>query len=136
MMAMAHARNRMAVNDRRLSLKQGSFEKLPVDDASMDGILAVNVLYFVEPLTSALAEAWRVLRLADRWSSTSRTSPSCRGFNSTGATPDRHSISGAFADCSAQALSGRVRSKFAACGFHSGFAEFWQRSPSRSVCHI
>jgi hypothetical protein len=50
MMAMAHARNRLAVNDGRLSLKQGSFEKLPVNDASMDGILAVNVLYFVEPL--------------------------------------------------------------------------------------
>jgi SAM-dependent methyltransferase len=62
MMAMAHARNRMAVNDGRLSLRQGSFEKLPVNDASMDGILAVNVLYFVEPLKSALAEAWRVLR--------------------------------------------------------------------------
>jgi SAM-dependent methyltransferase len=62
MMAMAEARNRVAADDGRLSLKRGAFEKLPVSDASMDGILAVNVLYFVQPLKLSLAEAWRALR--------------------------------------------------------------------------
>ncbi|MGO4563468.1 class I SAM-dependent methyltransferase [Rhizobium sp. 2YAF20] len=136
MMAMVHARNHLAVNDGRLSLKQRSFEKLSVDDASMDGILAVNVLYFVEPLKSALAEAWRVLRpgrslviyVRDK-SVMSRLQFDGRDTRQTFDKRD-------FTDCSAQALSGRVKSKFAACGFRSGFAEFWQMSPSRSVCHI
>lgn len=58
----ASARNRDAIAEGRLSLKRGFFEKLPLGDGSVDGILAVNVIYFVQPLIAALSEARRVLR--------------------------------------------------------------------------
>lgn len=62
MLREAAARNRRAIAEGRLSLSSGSFERLPFKDASVDGILAVNVLYFVGSLMAALAEARRVLR--------------------------------------------------------------------------
>lgn len=62
MRRLARAKNANAVAAGRISLVQGNFERLPFSDASMDGILAVNVLYFVDPISSALAEARRVLR--------------------------------------------------------------------------
>ena len=58
----AAERNRSAIADGRLSLLRGSFESLPLPDSSVDRILAVNVMYFVGPLLTALAEARRVLR--------------------------------------------------------------------------
>ena len=62
MRRLARAKNANAVAAGRISIMQGNFECLPFFDASMDGILAVNVLYFVDPISSALAEARRVLR--------------------------------------------------------------------------
>lgn len=62
MLREASLRNRRAIAEGRLSLSRGSFERLPLKDASVDGILAVNVLYFIGPLLAALAEARRVLR--------------------------------------------------------------------------
>lgn len=62
MRRMARANNSYIIAKGRMSLKRGYFERLPLPDASMDGILAVNVLYFVNPLSDALAEARRVLR--------------------------------------------------------------------------
>lgn len=62
MRRLARAKNKTALAKGHMSLKQGTFERLPLRDASVDGILAVNVLYFVDPITSALAEARRVLR--------------------------------------------------------------------------
>lgn len=62
MFRAATARNRVPIGDGKLSLKRGSFESLPVQDASVDRVLAVNVLYFVSSLIAALSEARRVLR--------------------------------------------------------------------------
>lgn len=58
----ATARNAAAISAGRMTLRRGSFEALPLPDASVDRILAVNVLYFVGPLRAAFAEARRVLR--------------------------------------------------------------------------
>ncbi|MCM2294659.1 methyltransferase domain-containing protein [Allorhizobium sp. BGMRC 0089] len=62
MRRLARAKNKTAIAEGNMSLKQGTFERLPLRDESVDGILAVNVLYFVDPISSALAEARRVLR--------------------------------------------------------------------------
>lgn len=62
MFEAATRRNADAIGARRMTLLHGAFEALPMQDASVDRILAVNVLYFVGPLTTALAEAHRVLR--------------------------------------------------------------------------
>lgn len=62
MRRLARANNASAITEGRMSLKQGTFEHLPLPDMSVDGILAVNVLYFVDPLSLALTEARRVLR--------------------------------------------------------------------------
>jgi SAM-dependent methyltransferase len=62
MRRLATATNANAVAEGSMLLKQGTFECLPLSDASVDGILAVNVLYFVDPISVALREARRVLR--------------------------------------------------------------------------
>ncbi len=62
MFRAASLRNEGAIRDGRLRLKRGSFERLTLQDSSVDRILAVNVLYFVGPLKAAFAEARRVLR--------------------------------------------------------------------------
>jgi SAM-dependent methyltransferase len=62
MFRQAQARNRAAIQDGKLKLIQGSFERLPLESASVDKVLAVNVIYFCSPTGTALAEAHRVLR--------------------------------------------------------------------------
>ncbi|QKC82051.1 class I SAM-dependent methyltransferase [Mesorhizobium sp. NZP2077] len=62
MVRQAQIRNRAAIQDGKLKLIHGTFERLPVESASMDKILAVNVIYFCSPTGTALAEAHRVLR--------------------------------------------------------------------------
>jgi len=43
-------------------LIEGSFEQIPLENATVDKILAVNVIYFFSPTGAAIAEAHRVLR--------------------------------------------------------------------------
>jgi SAM-dependent methyltransferase len=62
MFRQAQARNRAAIQDGKLKLIQGTFERLPLESASVDKVLAVNVIYFCSPIGTALAEARRVLR--------------------------------------------------------------------------
>ncbi len=62
MLEQAAFHNRRAIAEGRVRLLQGTFESLPLDDASVDRILAVNVAYFMSPTGHALAEARRVLR--------------------------------------------------------------------------
>ena len=62
MFRQAQARNRAAIENGRLKLIHGTFEPLPLESASVDKILAVNVIYFWSSDGSALAEAHRVLR--------------------------------------------------------------------------
>lgn len=62
MFRAASLRNEHAIREGRLRLKRGSFERLMLQDSSVDRILAVNVVYFVGSLKAAFAEARRVLR--------------------------------------------------------------------------
>lgn len=62
MLRQAQARNRAAIEDGKLKLIQGSFEQLPLESATVDKVLAVNVIYFCSTTGTALAEARRVLR--------------------------------------------------------------------------
>jgi SAM-dependent methyltransferase len=62
MFAQAVARNRTAIRSGRVLLHQCSFDELPLRDASIDKILAVNVIYFWTNAGPILREARRVLR--------------------------------------------------------------------------
>lgn len=62
MFRQAQTRNRAAIQRGRLKLIQGTFECLSLESASVDKVLAVNVIYFCSPDGTALAEARRVLR--------------------------------------------------------------------------
>lgn len=62
MLRQAQARNRVAIEAGKLKLIQGRFEQLPLESATVDKVLAVNVIYFCWPTGTALAEARRVLR--------------------------------------------------------------------------
>ena len=62
MMRQAKARNRQSISAGTIRLARASFEALPLADAAVDKILAVNVIYFFPPRGRALAEARRVLR--------------------------------------------------------------------------
>lgn len=62
MFRQAQARNRTAIRHGKLKLIQGTFECLSLESASVDKVLAVNVIYFCSPDGTALAEARRVLR--------------------------------------------------------------------------
>jgi ubiquinone/menaquinone biosynthesis C-methylase UbiE len=53
--------------DDRLTLLAGSITALPLDDASVDGAICVNVAYFVADLDLAFAEVARVLRPGGRF---------------------------------------------------------------------
>ncbi len=61
MVSIATARNQASIDAGRLRLAEGSFEALPLPEQSVDAVLAVNILYFVDPLHKALSEAYRVL---------------------------------------------------------------------------
>jgi ubiquinone/menaquinone biosynthesis C-methylase UbiE len=50
----------------RLRLHRAPIEQLPLDDASLDGAITVNTLYFVADLDRAPGELARVLRQSGR----------------------------------------------------------------------
>lgn len=62
MLARARRRNMREIRSGHVVLKQGSFDDLPLPDASVDKILAVNVVYFWDDARPVLAEVRRVLR--------------------------------------------------------------------------
>ena len=66
MLSVATRRNEASIREGRLRLAEGTFEALPLSDRSIDVVLAVNILYFVEPLARALSEAHRVLKPGGR----------------------------------------------------------------------
>ena len=65
MIAQARQGNAVALGEGRLTLLRADFSTLPMETGSMDGVLAVNVAYFMEDAT-AIAEACRVLRPGGR----------------------------------------------------------------------
>ncbi len=62
MLARARRRNIRLIRSGRVALTEGSFERLPFPDDSIDKVLAVNVAYFWSDASPALTEARRVLR--------------------------------------------------------------------------
>jgi SAM-dependent methyltransferase len=65
---LARARTRFAreVTAGRLALHRASMAKLPLPDCSVDGLITVNTLYFVDELVPALQEFARILTPAGR----------------------------------------------------------------------
>lgn len=66
MLRAAHRDFRREAATGRLTLLQGGVEDLPLPDASIDGLITVNTLYFVEDLPAAFQEIARVLTGAGR----------------------------------------------------------------------
>lgn len=62
MLELARRRNVTAIRAGRVALRQSPFEALPLPDASVDKILAVNVVYFWTDAAPILREVRRVLR--------------------------------------------------------------------------
>jgi ubiquinone/menaquinone biosynthesis C-methylase UbiE len=66
MLRQAERRNRKAIREGRVLLYRSDFDQLPFDDASIDRILAVNVIYFWSDTRRTLDEVRRVLRPGGR----------------------------------------------------------------------
>lgn len=66
MLDTARRRFRSAVAAGRLHLHEGTLQRLPLPDASLDGVLTVNTIYFVDDLAPALDELARVLKPTGR----------------------------------------------------------------------
>jgi ubiquinone/menaquinone biosynthesis C-methylase UbiE len=62
MVEQAQVRNRRTIEAGRVYLYEAAFDRLPFEDASVDKILAVNVIYFWQDSAAVLAEIRRVLR--------------------------------------------------------------------------
>ena len=67
MVSIAASRNEASIASTTLKIAEGTFEALPMPNRSVDTILAVNILYFVDPLEKALSEAYRVLKPGGRF---------------------------------------------------------------------
>lgn len=65
MLAQSSRRNRAVFDSGRLALVRGDFAELPLEDGSVDRVLAVNTVYFMRDST-AVREARRVLRTGGR----------------------------------------------------------------------
>ncbi len=66
MLRQALIRNRRAIGRGRVILQRATFERLPFPDASIDKILAVNVIYFWRDIILIFHEIRRVLRPGGR----------------------------------------------------------------------
>jgi len=66
MVIQARRRNRAAIAAGRVVLHRADFDDLPLPDASVDKVLAVNVVYFWDDAPAILGEVRRVLRPGGR----------------------------------------------------------------------
>ena len=66
MLAAAQRRHRADVQAGRMTLVPGVLEQLPLQHASVDGLVTVNTLYFVEDVAAVFRELARVLRPSGR----------------------------------------------------------------------
>ena len=62
MLALASRNNKRGIEEGRVQLSLGRFDALPWQSATIDKILAVNVIYFFSETAEELREARRVLR--------------------------------------------------------------------------
>jgi arsenite methyltransferase len=66
MLTAARRHRHRDVTEGRLELAKGTLEQLPLTDASIDGLITLNTLYFVADVAAAFAEIARVLSPAGR----------------------------------------------------------------------
>jgi arsenite methyltransferase len=66
MLAGARRRFQADLEASRLHLHDAAMDRLPLADASVDGLISTNTIYFIEDLDSAFAELARVLRPSAR----------------------------------------------------------------------
>lgn len=64
--AAARRNHRGAIESGRLEVTQGEVSRLPFEDASFDGVLTVNTIYFWPGLDAAMSEVRRVLKPGGR----------------------------------------------------------------------
>lgn len=61
MLDAARRRHRPELTDSRLTLAKGTLQELPLEDGTIDGLITVNTLYFVDDLPAAFEGIARVL---------------------------------------------------------------------------
>jgi arsenite methyltransferase len=66
MLAAARRRHRDELTDGSLTLAKGILQQLPLDAATVDGLITLNTVYFVDDLATAFREIARVLAPAGR----------------------------------------------------------------------
>jgi len=66
MLVAAERRHRQEITAGRLALQRGTLGALPIEDGTIDGLITVNTLYFVEDVTAAFRELARVLSPSGR----------------------------------------------------------------------
>lgn len=66
MLAAAQRKFRVASTGGRMVLHRGSITELPLDTASLDALITVNTIYFIENLELAFSEVARVVRPSGR----------------------------------------------------------------------
>ena len=98
MLAQAGRRNRREVEKGRVVLHHASFDNLPFESASIDRILAVNVIYFWNDLEAVAAEALRVLRPGGKISIYATGRESMRRWKFAGPETHRHFGAGDLAE--------------------------------------
>lgn len=62
MLAAAHRRHRSEMAAGRMTLVAGLLQGLPLEDSTVDGLITVNTLYFVDDVGAVFRELARVLR--------------------------------------------------------------------------
>jgi ubiquinone/menaquinone biosynthesis C-methylase UbiE len=67
MVKHATRRNRAAIADGRVELIRAAADDLPLDDASVDGVICVNTIQLWDPFEKTVAEVARVLRPQKRF---------------------------------------------------------------------
>ncbi len=90
MIAQAARANRRALRSGQVCLAQTRFERLPYRDASIDRILASNVIYFWRDVGAVVAEIRRVLRPGGRIVIYATDAAAMKGWKFAG--PDTHRL--------------------------------------------
>ena len=92
MLVHASRRNCVEIERERVQLRLGTFSSLPWPAASVDKILAVNVVYFFSPGAREVREAWRVLKPGGRMTVYATDKSTMAHWKFSG--PDTHALFG------------------------------------------
>lgn len=89
MLEQARWHNRKGIRRGRVALLKGSFDDLPFESGVIDGILAVNVIYFWHDLPAIAAEIRRVLKIGGKLSIYASDEKSMRNWKFAGSGTHR-----------------------------------------------